>query len=199
MEDLKVKDFPSLDDLFLKKPNALSPEFCKHLITKFELDSESQEIGVTGNGYRPKQKITTDIWLLQNEKWENELLQLLGIMNTAVEEYLNQIGEQIRLRIPNLEYASIIFARYPADGGHFNWHFDGDTAEYPNRIMQCIVYLNDVSVGGETVYPVFGQTIKPEEGKIIIAPTSYPFIHKSSACVGEVKYAIIAQIETRTT
>ena len=193
------KQFPELDDLFLIKPDALSSDFCKHLIAKFEIDRESQEIGITGNGYQPEHKKTTDIWLMTNDKWQDELHELFGIINGCVLEYLENLGDIIRFRFPELDYDSIIMARYPADGGHFGWHFDGDSPAHPNRIIQCIIYLNDVSVGGETVYPVFGKTIKPEEGKVIIAPTSFPFIHKSNACDGLVKYAIIAQIEMRNT
>jgi uncharacterized protein YjlB len=37
--------------------------------------------------------------------------------------------------------------------------------------------LNDVETDGETVFPMGGKAIEPEEGKVVIWPTGIPFYH----------------------
>jgi len=183
---------PSVDDLIYVFDDVIPKDFCNYLIKKFEDDSENQVEGMTGLGKQTNVKVTTDIHLVGNEKWFEDTNEVLNYTNLCVEKYYNIMGS-IQFFMQNVDYGSIIFAKYPI-GGFFNWHVD---ATFPDesRIFQIIVYLNDVESGGETEYPVFGAKIKPKVGRVVIAPCSYPFFHKSHPTISGSKYNIIIQVK----
>lgn len=188
---------PEPNDFIFEKKCAVPSDFCNYLIEKFENDVENQKIGGMGAGHShidTNFKKTTDIILDYNKKWHSDIDIFLNkyIVPVFLDYYHNLgfIGE--KLLNNNINYDSITIARYDV-GGKFEWHFDQASGS-PNRIFQIISYLNDTESGGETHYASFDKKIKPERGKVVIAPCSFPFLHKSQPVNKGKKYCIIMQL-----
>jgi prolyl 4-hydroxylase len=54
------------------------------------------------------------------------------------------------------------------------------------------VYLNDVAEGGETEFPLQGDKIKPEAGKVAIFPSFFSFVHQSNTAISASKYVLVS-------
>ena len=67
-------------------------------------------------------------------------------------------------------------------GGYHHWHSEicanDAQCETLHRALFFIIYLNDVTEGGETEFFYQKKTVKPQTGRIIIAPTSFTHTHK---------------------
>ena len=59
-------------------------------------------------------------------------------------------------------------------GEYYRPHVDYGHAIENRRIATAIVYLNDVSSGGETIFPKLRKAIKPKRGKILYFRYDYP-------------------------
>ena len=188
---------PEIKDLIFEKDGIIPNKFCDLLIKKFEDDTESQVIGGMGVGYNHIDyniKKTTDIILLNNEKWHSDIHKFLNDYIVPIFlEYKDNLGTVGQMLLQNnMDYDSITFAKYDV-GGKFEWHFDQGAGTI-GRVLQIIAYLNDTESGGETDYVVFNRKIKPKKGKVVIAPCSFPFLHKSHPVKQGKKYNIISQI-----
>lgn len=189
---------PEIGDLIFEKSNAVPSDFCDYLIEKFENDTENQIIGLTGVAgdcvLDSNIKKTTDIILNPNEKWHDDIDSFLKeYVTPSVEEYYDNLGNIGKSLLDcSINYESIVMARYNI-GDKFEWHFD-QASGTGDRVFQVIAYLNTTEGGGETDYAVFNKKIKPEKGKIIIAPSSFPFFHKSHPVTDGKKYNIIMQL-----
>lgn len=77
-------------------------------------------------------------------------------------------------------------------GAEYKTHHD----HHPDnsRIAACVVFLNDVEVGGELEFPLFNVKIKPKEGRVVMFPANFPYKHTAHPCGvdnDEVKYSIV--------
>lgn len=84
--------------------------------------------------------------------------------------------------------------RYKNDGTeHHSYHIDSgsELTCKPRRVLAMILYLNEVSVGGETVFLNQGKKIKPKCGRLALFPTDYTVIHAGRRPVSNTKYNII--------
>ena len=67
-----------------------------------------------------------------------------------------------------------------------------------DRLFVFILYLNDVKKGGETAFYFKEEgeddyfKVKPEQGKLIIHPASWPYVHKGCMPESSDKYILTA-------
>lgn len=66
--------------------NALSPEFCQRIITKFE-NSPHRQPGVTGHGVDPQKKRSEDITISHLPEWQDIQTELLKTTYQYVRDY----------------------------------------------------------------------------------------------------------------
>ena len=81
--------------------------------------------------------------------------------------------------------------KYVKNEGLYNWHVDTDLGENTGnttRCVSCIIYLNDIEIGGETDFGF--MKIKPECGKILFFPASWTFLHRGIMPESDDKYII---------
>lgn len=82
----------------------------------------------------------------------------------------------------------------PQEGYHV-WHCENMGKKDRNRIATFIVYLNTIEKGGETEFLYYSQRIKPEEGKLVIFPSSYTHTHRGNPPLEEDKYILTGWLE----
>ena len=89
----------------------------------------------------------------------------------------------VRLQPPKLKkYCS-------PDQGYHTWHQDyGPHPIQAKRIVVAMVYLNDVSEGGETCFFHQNLKIKPQKGKMVVFPPYFTHMHKGMPPKSNDKY-----------
>ena len=66
----------------------------------------------------------------------------------------------------------------------FKNHVDVVTRDGAKRFLILMVYLNDDFDNGETEFPIFGDKVKPEKGKILIFPPLWQYLHRGNPPTG---------------
>ena len=180
-------------ELIYECDNFITPEYCKHLIDKFESD-ENKQIGSTlGGGVNPIKK-SIDLIINGNDKWYNEELYFTRMLQKAQNSYLQF------LKSGNFDRNDILYnamkhcyifppqIQKTVPGGYYNWHFD---TSFPicHKLFTFIIYLNDVDkeFSGATEFNC-GKIIQPKVGKIIIFPSTLTYLHRGRLLESGLKY-----------
>lgn len=79
--------------------------------------------------------------------------------------------------------------------GYHTWHFETMTRTTANRILQYIVYLNDVEEGGETEFLYIPKRIKPTKGTLLLFPAGFTHTHRGNPPISNTKYIITGWVE----
>lgn len=112
-----------------------------------------------------------------------------------------QLGEIIKsiYRLDNIN-----LQKYKAKEGNFNhWHSE----HYPHpsdpeqgslhRVLLWLIYLNDVTEGGETEFIYQKAAIKPTVGSIVIAPCGFTHTHRGKTPLSNDKYVLASWVSYR--
>ena len=84
---------------------------------------------------------------------------------------------------------------YP-HGGFCQFHHEqGRDPETIIRYAVWMLYLNDVTEGGATDFPVQGISLAPTEGTIVIWPAAYTHPHRSAPDLRQEKYIVTGWFE----
>lgn len=163
--------------------NALSSEFCERCIQEFESTNETFD-GLTGGGYNPDIKKSTD-WHLSSSGLNHTLSSTLAQATREIEKKYHHIKEL------NLHYSGYQMQRSNKGEGYFNWHTDNNEQDMAMfRVIAPIFYLNDVESGGETQFKYQDINIKPEQGKLVIFPATWKYLHRGAKPLSNDKYII---------
>lgn len=82
----------------------------------------------------------------------------------------------------------------------FGEHVDVITHEGAKRILILMVYLNDDFEEGETVFPIFGDSVKPVKGRLIMFPPTWTYVHRGNPprLPGYAKYFLMTYLNYGT-
>ena len=85
----------------------------------------------------------------------------------------------------------------PKEGYH-QWHIEHMRgAKGEPRAFAFSVYLNDVEEGGETEFLHFSQRIKPKQGRVVIWPAAFPYVHRGNPPLSGEKYILTSWMNLR--
>jgi prolyl 4-hydroxylase len=141
--------------------NFLSNEECDFLIQRAQRDLK--EMSVLGAGEKPHSdyRVAQGTWIPDGED--------------CAKDFRKKISEVTNLPAENMESLHIV--KYDV-GGEYKVHqdffhpntdyYDVEVAKGGQRIISVLIYLNDDFKGGETDFPKWGRTIKPEKNKLVI-------------------------------
>lgn len=177
------------DPWIFEMPNSLTSETCRAMIDKFENDDRKYR-GVVMTGYDPQQKRTMDLVLSTLPDWKEYDDIIWQALDNGIQEYQSHLrSHDVVVDWPsNLRDKGYHIQRYDKLEGKFEWH--NDFVAYPNREHReytFLWYLNDVNEGGETEFtPKY--IIRPEEGKLVIFPASWTYVHRGLTPISSSKY-----------
>ena len=81
-------------------------------------------------------------------------------------------------------------------GNSYDYHIDAAPMAY--RVISALVYLNPSEYeGGETHFPNFKLSIKPEEPSIVLFPSNYVYIHAALPVTSGHKFIIVSWFRDR--
>ena len=165
-------------------------DFCDDLVKFFETHEAKQKKGMMGSGFDPNVKKTIDISVKPKE------LELAGyeVFNLYLEKLFlcyKDYGEQwpfLAKYLGKLHIGDFKKGRYHP-GDHFKQvHSERMSLASSHRLFAWMTYLNDVEDGGETEFPHYGISIKPEKGKTLIWPAEWTHAHSGNVLNSGVKY-----------
>ena len=81
------------------------------------------------------------------------------------------------------------------EGYHF-WHCENAEMKARNRILAFMLYLNDVTDGGETEFLYQNVRVRPQTGKFVIFPPFWSHTHRGNPPIGGSKYIITSWADT---
>ncbi len=183
-----------LDGFFGIYDGELDPSFCRDIIRRFEADDRKVR-GMAGGGaggaVDRRVKATTEILLWTHSKgWEDVNKAIVRSLKSRLKDYLQQFRQAFPIGIYPEEPR---ITRYLKGEGFYAWHSD-NIGRSPTRVITAIWYLNSVERGGETWYKWQDQAVRPVEGRLLLCPVGWPFIHRGNPPESGPKYILITQL-----
>ena len=171
------------EDLIYVMRNQLDKDFCKHCIEKFNND-DNQKQGAVGKGIDLDIKQSMDLYISQLDHWKEEDNIFFKSLSKNLDEYRDWAPEPYGLYSQDYSSEDTGYQiQKTVPGGFYVWHQD----QLGTRFLTFIWYLNDVHEDGYTEFKT-GLKIQPEAGKIVIFPSSWPWIHRGYPPKSEDKY-----------
>ena len=202
-----MKKNSHVGDNFIREYKNQFPDlFCDQLIGLLEDNNEAgnTHLGVSGkNSLNVDKKDSMDLDLFPGRTPganQQLFLKLDSYLYEPVTDYVNfcivnRFGQKDYLTEENVRKSFVLLQppklkRYKAPHQGFHaWHQDwGIQPVQARRILAVMVYLNDVSEGGETAFFHQDLKVKPEKGKMVIFPPYFTHMHKGMKPISNDKY-----------
>jgi hypothetical protein len=190
----------NINDFVFIKDNAFSDELCDSIIEHFNLfDEHSLTVeGQSGAGLNYDIKKSKDLDILQVEdlNWRYTDQIISKFNHYLMEDYLNKLPDQDKFPGNNLFWGETFYEclnvqKYKKGEGHYNaWHIETGNFHMSRRMFVFIVYLTDVFEGGETELLYSGLKTQPRKGRLMIAPSTFPYVHKGHIPLDNDKYIL---------
>ena len=83
-----------------------------------------------------------------------------------------------------------------SESEQFGNHVDVTSHAGGKRVLILMVYLNDDFNGGETVFPIFNDSVKPKKGGILLFPPMWMYLHRGNPPLapGYAKYFLMTYL-----
>ena len=172
------------DPSIVEFKKTLDLDFCEKIIFRFNRDkrvSEGSVVSDRGNVAIDKSIRQTQILNLSYfEDWKQEDTVLFTSLSKHLSKYIEHVNK--------IFYCSPFYSDPCVDsgyqiqktvaGGFYKWHVDAINNIVPMRKLTYMWYLNSCEEGCTEF--VFGQKIKPEAGKLLIFPSTWPYVHRGT-------------------
>ena len=183
------------------KHNALSNEFCRATIQKFVNDPNRVQGRVVNKDVKDIKK-STDLYISEFSSWKKEDEILYKSLSDALLEYRKYLDEKLSLkkletRGGGIQQINPYISEQIGDTGYqiqetlpnsfYDWHHDFYMQNENPRAITFIWYLNTINEGGYTEF-FDGTKIQPEEGKIVLFPSTWTHYHRGYPPVNQKKY-----------
>lgn len=179
-----------------RKENALSPELCQAFIETFEASDEKQPGVLYGpEGHSSNEgKQSTDISFhpgyLQHNAWGPLLQELVNTIENSQTNYIERYEKALTSIDPFRINGVFNMQRYLPGEGFSKWHCERAGIKHSNRVLVWMVYLNDVTDRGETEFFYQHHFEKPKQGKLLIWPSDWMYLHRGIPSPTQTKYVL---------
>tara|TARA_B100002019_G_scaffold100681_1_gene86774 strand:+ start:913 stop:1527 length:615 start_codon:yes stop_codon:yes gene_type:complete len=174
--------------------DALSEDFCKGVIEKFDKDLRKRP-GEVGLGVNTKVKKSTDLQISMQEDWIPEHDVFAESLNNLTIQY--DARNPIKEILPNpnsllpspLPYNLSIFGagvfntgfqlQKTKPGDYFHWHQDFSMCPRGPRVLTYMWYLNTLEEEDDGYTEFFdGTKVQPKVGRFLMFPACWTFYHR---------------------
>jgi len=199
-----------MDESFIYEiKNNLPANLCKAIIKKFESSPEHYEHGRVGIFPVNKQwKDSTEIHIEKYEEWRRAYIKLSYFLSLGIKEYREEIKKfvdktcgidgdtnfALHFSIGSEHFHRDLNIQKIRKGSRYRWHNDYDD-NTPDRVATIMWYLNTLEEdeGGKTAF-INGRKVRPEEGKLLIFPSTWSAIHCGELIKAESKYILVGAL-----
>jgi len=179
--------------------DALSKEFCSELIDYFENKAPDKHKGQSVIKGKDGQKdvickdstskVSIDCHIVPKRSEKEKYFD--DVMFQACYDGLQKLEKYV-YQWPHLElsYTGFQVQKSEVNKGKFEPHCDHNREIFTERQVAVIFYLNDVEEAGTTDFLNFNEKVKPEAGKMVFFPTSWPWLHAGVVPKSNDKYIV---------
>ena len=122
--------------------------------------------------------------------WWKDLEPLIINYNLAFNHYLEQTGGSDAYDGGPFHFTCLKIQKTLPTEGYHTWHIEHGKDIMQSRTFVFSVYLNDVEEGGETEFLHFSKRVKPKQGRIVIWPAAFPYLHRGNPPLSGKKYIL---------
>lgn len=101
--------------------------------------------------------------------------------------YANQYALDFEIGFSGMEPVQLL--HYSTQDGFYKPHADSGPEHI--RIFSALLYLNDVKEGGETFFKNFDVSVTPKEGRLVLFPADYIYLHEAKTPKSEDKFCLV--------
>ena len=117
------------------------------------------------------------------------LIEEMASINKKLEECVWNYRNTFDIHVSKNEgWGLLKYGRGAEYKGHVDHHAEN------SRVFSIVAFMNDVTDGGELVFPFLDIEIKPTAGSVIAFPSNFPFYHYAKPAgenSEEIKYSIV--------
>ena len=194
-------------DLIVTYDDVLDADTCEEILERFDSCSDRHFKGISGAGYNPDIKRSTDFQISYESDWKDIDTVFYKALKEPTTSYLNRLQKKTSnklLRMPINDSGYQIQKTEP--GGFYVWHTDDNTTTIEDtrhidsrgdvhfsvsrRVATYIFYLNDNFEGGRTQFLFDGEeySIEPKAGRLLMFPASFLYTHRGETVTEGNKY-----------
>lgn len=170
--------------------DVISKEYCNELIEKFE--NNPQCYSKENQSDKDWSMHFTQINFYQHDIFKQDKEKLDTIFRKAVNHYVHDNKIEKGQWPLKFRFEQIRMKRYlPGGEEKFDLHVDVTDYDSARRFLVLFFYLNDEFEGGETVFPQLNIMAKPKQGRLIMFPPMWTWLHKANPIIsGQPKYIV---------
>lgn len=178
------------------RENALSSRLCKAFIDAFEI-SDLKHPGLlygAGEHSSTRGKKSTDITFnpshLQHPQWGPLLSELIPVIEKGQFDYMDRHYTALS-KVDTFSISSEFnMQKYNPEEGFSEWHCERGSINYNNRVLVWMIYLNTVLDRGETEFFYQHHFESAVEGKLVIWPSDWMYLHRGVPSPTQTKYIL---------
>jgi hypothetical protein len=182
--------------------NVVNEDYCKEVIRFFnEVDGLGGVYNRQKNSTTPSTKKDNDIFHTDDPcapQVFNAMFYLMrpfvDAVDVAYKTYREKYGILEELS-PHRISSQIQMQRVRPGQGYHIWHCESGEFALCTRLLVPILYLNDVTEGGETEFLYQSMRIAPKMGTLVLFPASFTHTHRGNPPLSGEKYFITSWLQ----
>jgi len=174
---------------FVKKfSNCLSNEDCNDIIEYYlNNDFKVSQKREANLNYSVKE---VSLNIINNQFWKNKFELIKERTDKNLRDYLS-FNTSCGF---DSYYFNHITIMHHQEMFNIPYHYDCEIEKIRNktrtRVFAILLYLNNNFEGGELIFPVQNEIIKPEPGLMVVFPTSFMYPHVTTPSIGNDRYVL---------
>ncbi|MGF7159951.1 hypothetical protein FHS85_001574 [Rhodoligotrophos appendicifer] len=178
--------------------DALSPELCREIVTRFDKDKRRMVGKVSGNKGPEvdlKGKQTTEL-ILPDDGWADIKQELQKSLAANLALYTRDV-KYLAGSDHREVFAEPLRVKKYEIGGQFSWHIDNNSSQNQTRTLAVQWYFNDVAEGGRTEFEDQHMGIDCVEGRLAFFPVGWTYRHRGAPPASGPKYVCTTFLHRR--
>jgi len=190
-----IKDFIGVFD------DVIDPDFCGYAINIFEsvnnADAYVDRQSAEGVSKLHKEDLSLTLEQFVNSTHFNSIYY--PVLDTIWKEcYPKYVEKYSALEMANISNIfNMKIQKTEVGGGYHIWHYETSDVKCTDRVLNFMIYLNDIDEGGETEFLYQSRRVKPKTGRVVIFPTNFTHTHRGNPPLEDAKYVITGWLELK--
>jgi hypothetical protein len=181
--------------------DAVPADLCDRIIAAADASDQWIESPIGGGRRDPAVRQSLSIFFDDvktrygmEEQWSALDNEVFAVVKRVIDQYTETFRPLRQMIAADTGYQ---LQRIPRDSGFYREHIDHEMPGTPRRLLTVLLYLNDVTVGGETAFRYITRDgsdepvrVTPVKGTALVMPVDWPWMHSGETPVSNDKYII---------